>query len=398
MARSAQLTGIPAVDFNNTELAFSAKSNQELLRTYRLYKLIDSPFLTRIGPPMLRIALKLHLPVVGIIRKTLFSMFCGGISLKDSVNTTEFLAGHNMLSILDYAVEGERSEKGFDRTRDQIIATLTHASQRKEIPFIACKLTGLGDTNLMTRVQKGEELSGENQKRFEAFRQRVRAICEVASSYSMPVFIDAEESWFQDVFDRLAEEMMETYNKEKVIVATTLQMYRWDRLQYLRDLIKQCKEKGYIAGVKLVRGAYLEKETLRAKEMGYKNPMQPDKESTDRDFDAALKLCIDHIDHIETCAGTHNAKSCLYLVDLMREKGIPPEHPHVLFSQLLGMSDDISFNLAHAGFNVAKYVPYGPVKSVMPYLMRRAQENTAIAGQSSRELELLKKEMKRRNL
>ena len=384
------------INFNDTALAFKAKSDKELKRTYRLFRMIDSPILTKIGPKLITLAFQLRLPVKGLVKKTLFDIFVGGESLEDSVKTSAYLDSFGVKTILDYSVEGEKTAAGFDATKDEIIDTLDHGGKHTEVAFSACKLTGLAPFKVMEKVQQNMPLNEKEKQSLKAIRGRMEEIAQAARRNHTPIFIDAEESWIQDFIDDLAEDLMERYNQEKPLIHTTVQLYRWDRLEYLKALIEKSKEKGYILGVKLVRGAYLEKETDRAEEMDYKNPMQPNKAATDRDYDAALTLCLDHIDHVAVCAGTHNEASSRHLAKLMAERKLPPSHPNVFFAQLLGMSDNISFNLAHAGYNVAKYLPYGPVKAVLPYLIRRAEENTAVAGQASRETDLLKREIRRR--
>ncbi|RMG16435.1 MAG: proline dehydrogenase [Bacteroidetes bacterium] len=387
---------ISPLDFSNTQLAFQAKSDAQLKRAYWLYRMIDSPLITRVGPDLLTLAFKLHLPVKGLVRHTLFELFCGGTSIRDTIKKSEELYRYGVYTILDYSVEGEKNPVGFDATKDEIVATLNHGGQREYIAFSACKLSGLGDVDMMEKRQSGGQLSQEEQQAYQRLRQRVDEICAAAARNRTPIFIDAEESWIQEVIDQLAEEMMEKYNTEAPYVYTTIQFYRKGRIPYLHKLLDSGREKGYLPGIKLVRGAYLEKERERAREMGYPDPMQPNKEATDADYNAALEICVQHIERVAICAGTHNEYSCQYLTELMQQHELPNRHPHIVFAQLLGMSDHISFNLAHAGYRVAKYVPYGPVKAVMPYLIRRAQENTAIAGQSSREVVLLRKELERR--
>ncbi|MEL6255822.1 MAG: proline dehydrogenase family protein [Bacteroidota bacterium] len=384
------------INFNNTELAFKAKSDKELKRSYRLFRMIDNPFLTKVGPKLMMLGFKLRLPIKGIVRRTLFDIFVGGETLEETIKVSSYLDTFGVKTILDYSVEGEKTEEGFDKTLNEIIDAVKHGGRIQEVVFAACKLTGLADMDLMTKIQAGEKLAESEVKAKARVAERMDELAAVAKLHDTPIFIDAEDSWIQDYIDELAEEMMERYNKDKCYVYTTVQLYRHDRLAYLRGLIRRSEEKGYILGVKLVRGAYMEKEAERAEEMGYENPIQPDKASTDRDYNAALKLCINHLDHVAICAGTHNEASSLLLAELLEEKGLSPDHPHIWFAQLLGMSDNISFNLAHNGFNVAKYLPYGPVKAVMPYLIRRAEENTSVAGQASRETDLLSKEVKRR--
>lgn len=386
-------------DFNNTELAFRTKDNAHLKQALWLFRMIDSPFLASIGPKLMTWAFNWHLPVETIAKKTLFDQFCGGVSLEDTVPASKYLYEKGKVrTILDYSVEGEKSEKGFDATCDEIVDTLVHGGKYEAVAFTACKITGLGDFDLLAKIQANVHLTPAETFAFERVKARLEKICQAAVANDTPIFIDAEESWIQDTIDTLAEEAMEKYNQGKPLVYTTVQLYRHDRLQYLTKLIARSKSKNYILGVKLVRGAYMEKESERAETMGYADPIQTSKEATDKDYNAALTLCIDNLQHVAICAGTHNEESCRYLYELMSERNIPNGHTHILFAQLYGMSDHISFNLAYHGYNVAKYLPYGPVKAVMPYLMRRANENTSIAGQSSRELMLLKKEVARRHI
>jgi proline dehydrogenase len=394
----------PKVDFNNTRLAFRAKSLKQLRKAYWIYWAIDKPLLNAIGPKLLGLAIRLGLPVTGLVKSTLFEIFVGGENLQETAKTSQYLMEFNVRTILDFSKEGEKTEKGFEKTTEEILKMIRHAGKYDEVAFTAVKVTGIADFEVLERCQKvlqaGQEPEEGLKEREWASLQRIRGridrICATAVEEKTPVFLDAEESWIQDTIDMLAEEVMEKYNGENAWVATTLQMYRWDRIPYLKELIQRSRDKGYELGVKLVRGAYLEKENERAEEKGYKTPMHASKADTDRDFNEALRLCVENIDHVHVCAGTHNEKSSMLLTELMAQKGLEPGDSRVLFSQLLGMSDHISFNLGHGGYNTAKYVPYGPVRSVMPYLLRRADENTAVAGQSGRELQLLRKEVQRR--
>lgn len=384
------------LNFEDTALAFQHRSDKELKRIYRLFRLIDSPFLTRIGPPLVMKALQWNLPVEGLVKYTLYEIFCGGPSLEASLPVLEKIDSFGVKTILDYSVEGENTEAGLEYTFRELLASIEFGGGQASVAFIAMKMSGIADVELLQKKQGGTDLKAAEIKAYQRSKQRLYTLCEASVTHDLPIFIDAEESWIQGEIDELVEEMMETFNREKVYIYTTLQMYRHDRLDYLDQLLERGKKKGYVLGVKLVRGAYLEKENEQANEKGYPSPMQPNKRATDTDFNQALRICIAHIDRLALCAGTHNEESSALLADLMREKGVPHDHPHVSFAQLLGMSDHISFNLAQRGYRSAKYVPYGPVKAVIPYLMRRAQENTAIAGQSSREVELLKKEVQRR--
>lgn len=386
------------LSFENTEIAFRHLSNPALIRTYWVFRLINNNFLVKIGPPLTNLAIKIHLPIKGLIKATIFKQFCGGESITECENTISNLNNGGVGTILDYSVEGEDDELAFDETRNEIIKTIDRARQDRAVPITVFKVTGVGRFGLLEKLDAGTELMPAEKIEWEKVRQRVYDICSRASQASIPVMIDAEETWIQKTIDGLALEMMRAFNKEKAIVYNTYQLYRHDKLASLKADFEAAKCDGFVLGAKLVRGAYMEKERKRAAELGYPSPIQPDKQSTDRDYDEALRFVIDHLDQIALVAGTHNEQSCRLLATLLANKNIDLKHPHVYFSQLLGMSDNLSFNLAHAGFNVAKYVPYGPVEAVLPYLFRRAEENTAIAGQMSRELGFIIKERKRRGV
>jgi len=386
------------LDFRDTATAFADKSDAELREKYRLFKMLNSPFLNAIGTRAARFALSLGLPVEGLIKKTIFEQFCGGETIAESERVVGLLGRARIGAILDYAVEGKATEADFDNTRDEIMRTIERAKDDPNIPFAVFKVTGVAPLGTLEKISKKKKLDAKGQAKCERIHTRVNEICEFAYSLRQPVFIDAEESWIQDAIDRLASEMMEKYNRRAPIVFNTLQMYRTDRLQYLRDARKQAKADGYILAVKLVRGAYMEKERERAAEMGYESPIQPDKKATDRDYNAALEYCIDHLGDLAFVAGTHNERSTQLLAQMMHKRGLQHDHPHIFYSQLYGMSDNLSYVLAKNGYNVSKYVPYGPVGDAIPYLIRRAQENTSVTGQVSRELELISIELERRRL
>jgi proline dehydrogenase len=385
------------LSFENTEIAFRHSTNTDLNRAYWLFKVINVNFLVKIGPPITNFAVKIGLPIKGLIKATIFKHFCGGETIEECTQTIKNLADGKVGTILDYSIEGEDDEKVFDNTRDEIIRTILTASKSKNIPLTVFKVTGVGRFGLLERLDEGVKLSVDEQIEWQTVQDRVLAICEMAHSEGVPVMIDAEESWIQKTIDNLALNMMRFFNKEKAIVYNTYQLYRHDKLASLIQDHAVAEEEGFILGAKIVRGAYMEKERKRAEERGYPSPIQPNKEATDRDYNDALIYCADNISDIAIVAGTHNEESCRLLAELLNEKQIEHKNPHVYFSQLLGMSDNLSFNLANASYNVAKYVPYGPIKAVLPYLFRRAQENTAIAGQMSRELSLIVKEKKRRD-
>ena len=390
--------GKGSLSFENTEVAFRHSSNTDLKRAYWLFRIININFLVKIGPPITNFAMDIGLPIKSLIKATIFKHFCGGETIGECDNTIKNLSQGGVGTILDYSVEGEDDEQVFDHTRDEIILTIKRATGDKAVPITVFKVTGVGRFGLLEKLDTGAELSAAEEAEWKKVRARVLAICTKAYETGVPVMIDAEETWIQKTIDMLALNMMRKFNKDKAIVYNTYQLYRHDKLQSLKGDHNVAVTEGFILGAKLVRGAYMEKERKRAAEMGYECLIQPDKPSADRDYDSAVRFCVENVEKVAFVAGTHNENSCRLLADLLNEKNINHNHPHVYFSQLLGMSDNLSFNLADAGYNVAKYVPYGPVKAVLPYLFRRAQENTAIAGQMSRELGLILKEKKRRRV
>ena len=385
------------LDFQDTDTAFADKSDAELKEKCRLFKLLNSPFLNAVGTLSARLALALGLPVEGLIKHTIFEQFCGGETVEECEQTIIELGRSNIGTILDYAVEGKASEGAFDDTKDEIIRTIERAKDDPNIPFAVFKVTGIAPLGTLERLSAKKRLDAKSQAKCERIHNRIDEICQCAYSIGQPVFIDAEDSWIQDAIDRMATEMMEKYNLERPLIFNTLQLYRTDRLEYLKEARRQAKSDGYLLAVKLVRGAYMEKERARAAEMEYPSPIHPDKESTDRDYDAAIDYCLDHLDDIAFVAGTHNEQSTQMLAQKMHDRGIPENHPHIFFSQLYGMGDNLSYVLAKNNYNVSKYVPYGPVKDAVPYLIRRAHENSSAAGQVSRELDLISNELRRRN-
>ncbi|MFM2285881.1 MAG: hypothetical protein RLZZ543_1378 [Bacteroidota bacterium] len=384
------------VSFENTEIAFKSKSNNELSKAWWLFRFIGNNQLVSLSKPFAGIAVRIGFPFRYMIRQTIFQHFCGGETIRSCEDTISHLASFHVHTILDYSVEGKESEADFDRTTQEIIDTQERSVLDEHIPFSVFKLTGIARFALLEKASSGEAMTEAERSEFERVRHRVERICKRASELERCVMMDAEESWIQPIMDELMLDMMRRFNKEKAVVYNTFQMYRHDRLAKLKELHAQALKDDFYPGVKLVRGAYMEKERARAAEKGYSSPIQPDKSATDRDYDAALTFMVEHIDRFSICAGSHNENSAQLLMKLMEEKHISKNDYRVYFSQLLGMSDHISFNLAHAGYNVAKYVPYGPVKDVLPYLIRRADENTSVAGQTGRELKLLSTERARR--
>lgn len=387
---------VTRISFDDTSVAFSAKSDKELKKMHFLFSAMNNKLLVDIGTYLMKGSLRWGLPVKGLIKKTVFDHFCGGETIRECAATIQDLAKYNIGTILDYSVEGATDEKGFDRTTEEILMTIEKAKGNPLIPFTVFKVTGLASSALLEKKQKGEELSDKERQEFDLVRGRVEKICKKACENDVRVFVDGEESWLQDSIDELVYEMMAKFNQEKAIVYNTYQMYRKDMLANFRKAFHYAVTYNYYLGAKLVRGAYMEKERERAEEKGYEDPIQVDKAATDADYNRALLFCLDHKQRISLCSGSHNEYSNYYLTLLMDKHGLKNNDERVYFAQLYGMSDNISFNLSHAGYNVAKYVPYGPIKAVMPYLFRRAEENTSISGQSSRELTLIKTELKRR--
>ena len=396
---SLPIVPITKLSFDNTEIAFKHQSNKELKQSYWLFKAISNNLLVKIGPFFTKLALGIKLPISSVIKATIFKQFCGGEDIQECTSVIHKLAKENVGTILDYSVEGEEFEEAFDHTQSEIINTIKKAVELPHaIPFCVFKVSGIARFALLEKINAQEELSKLEQYEWEKALARVNAICEVASQYQKKIMIDAEESYIQDAIDQIALDMMAKYNKTTAIVYNTYQLYRHDKLASLIADTTIAQTTPFILGAKLVRGAYMEKERKRAKMLNIPSPIQPNKEATDRDYDAAISFCVENINHVSFIAGTHNQKSCEILAERIEFLALQPNHQHVYFSQLLGMSDNLSFNLANAGFNVAKYVPYGPVKSVLPYLFRRAEENTAIAGQMGRELTLIDREIKRRGI
>ena len=384
--------------FDNTETAFQLKSDSELERAYFLFKMISMEPLVRIGSAVTKFALNVNLPVEGLIRSTVFDHFCGGVNERDCMGTVDKLYDVGVSSVLDFSVEGKEEDLQFDATAQKVIELTEFAENKEAMPFSVFKPTGLGRFKIWQKITEKKPLTESEQVYWENLQARYDTVSKAAHDWGIRLLIDAEESWMQDAADDLCEKMMEKYNIDRPIVFNTLQCYRWDRLDYLKKLHQRARTKGYKLGFKIVRGAYLEKENERAIENGYKSPICESKKATDDNFNEIMKYILDNIEDIEIFVGTHNETSTYLCMDVMKEKGIAKSDDRVWFGQLYGMSDHITFNLGAEGYNVAKYIPFGPVKDVMPYLIRRAEENTSVAGQTSRELTLLKKEKARRKL
>lgn len=385
------------LNFQDTATAFADKTNVQLREKYWLFKTMGSQALVNFGTALTNFALSFHLPVKTLIKKTLFRQFCGGETIAECEPTIRKLGKSNIGTILDYSVEGKSDEEDFCRTKNEIIETVKRAGDDANIPFAVFKTTGIAPLGTLEKMSAGIALTDQGKAKWQRIQERVDEICRLAHSLEQPVFIDAEDSWIQNSIDTLAESMTEKYNREKPIVFNTIQLYRHDRLEFLKSSHRKAKENGCLLAVKLVRGAYMEKERSRAVEMNYPSPIQADKAATDRDYDAAIDFCLENISDIAFVAGTHNEKSVQMLAQKMEARKIPHNHPHVFFSQLFGMSDNLSYILADNQYNVSKYVPYGPVEDAVPYLIRRAKENTSVMGQMSRELDLIDKELKRRS-
>ncbi len=384
--------------FDNTETAFALKSDSQLERAYFLFRMIQNEPMVRIGTAVTNFALKAHLPVEGLIRSTVFDHFCGGVTEEDCIPIINNMYDNgNVHSILDYSVEGKEEEESFDHALNKTLEVIHFCAEKDSIPFAVFKPTGFGRFALYQKISEGKELNDDEQEEWKRVVARFHKVCNLAKKKDVPVLIDAEESWMQDAADWLIEDLMEMYNKDKAIIFNTLQMYRHDRLDYLKKLKAKANEKDFYIGMKVVRGAYMEKERERAAEMGYPSPICKDKQATDENYDAAINYMMEQ-PKMAVFAGTHNENSSYLLMELADKYKIDKTDTRMWFGQLFGMSDHISYNLAKEGYNVAKYLPFGPVRDVMPYLIRRAEENTSVAGQTSRELNLLKTERKRRKL
>jgi proline dehydrogenase len=397
------------ISFDNTEYAFAYKDNAALKKASFLFSTMGIGWLVKLGTRLTPFAMRLRLPVNGIIRNTIFKQFVGGETLEETAKVADKLEAFNVKVILDYGVEGKEGEESFDHAKEEFIRVIRYASTQANIPFISIKVTGFARFALLEKLNQlnsrsttlqgqvnTEGLTGEEIKEWQRVETRMDEIITEATTRKIGVLVDAEESWIQEPVDALTMEMMEKYNKGTAVVFNTIQLYRRDRLEFLKESFQQARNKNFLLAVKLVRGAYMEKERVRADEKAYPSPIQPDKSATDRDYNLAVSFCIEHLDNISMIVASHNEYSNLYTTRLLDQKNLPLAHPHVHFSQLYGMSDNITFNLAKAGCSVSKYLPFGPIRDVIPYLMRRAQENSSVSGHTGRELALIKKELKRR--
>lgn len=384
------------LSFDNTEIAFRYKSNSDLSRARFLFSTIANPGLVQVGKSLTYFALKLHLPIAWVIKPTLYKHFVGGETLEECEKTVKLLSKYKLKSILDYSVEGGKDHETMQRTLDETLRSVVHAAKHPDIPFSVFKPTAFASQHVLTVASENAAVDEETAKAIRFFKNSVEKLCKTAFENDVPIMIDAEDSWYQPFVDQVVTGMMEKYNKKKAIVYNTLQMYRTDRLNFLKESLRKAEEGNYYLGIKFVRGAYMEKERLRAAEKGYPSPIQPDKAATDQNYDAGIAYTLEHLDRISVFNGSHNENSNHLLTELMERQGLARNESKIWFSQLYGMSDHISFNLADEGYNVAKYIPYGPVRNILPYLIRRAEENTSIAGQTGRELGLLEQERLRR--
>jgi len=386
-------------DFNDISIAFRDKNNKELKKTYWLFKGMNMPLLVNVGAKLGLVAIKMSFPFVDkMIKSTIFQQFCGGTSLRESLPIIERLSNQHIFSVLDYGAEGKNKEEEFDFTLQEAKRAVEFAANSGFNPFVSIKLTGLVHQEILEDLASGIALDDESSSAFNRFQNRVDSLCDLAFSKKVSVFIDAEESWIQQPIDDLANAMMEKYNVERALIYNTFQMYRKDRLDFLKESFLLSKGKGFILGAKLVRGAYMEKENIRAASLNIDSPIHDSKDFTDQSFNEGIRFCLDHYQEMASCNASHNVFSVSVQVEEMAKRQIPFNHPHLYFCQLMGMSDILTFNLANAGFNVGKYVVYGEIKEVVPYLIRRAEENSSVTGDMSRELGLVKSEMNRRKL
>lgn len=390
------------LSFDNTEVAFAHKSNRDLKKAYRLFQTFGYPMLVKYGPKLTNFALDIGLPIKSIIKSTIFAQFCGGETIGESYPSAKLLYKNRIGAILDYSVEGEGTGEDFAKALGELQKVIIEATDKPEYPFAVFKCTGIGSFQMLEHVTASirgkKDTTYRDDLDYLHFRSRFEALCKLAFENNTKLFVDAEESWIQDAIDEITYQNMAIYNTDRAIVYNTIQLYRTERIPEMMVRIEEARIGGYKIGFKLVRGAYMEKETARAAELGYPNPIQKSKKDTDEDYDAAIQLCFENRDVVSICAGTHNEKSSLVLAKLLQEGNVEKNDDRFWFAQLYGMSDHISYNLAAAGYNVAKYLPYGPIKEVLPYLSRRAQENSSVKGQAGRELSLIKSELKRRKL
>lgn len=374
------------MNFKNTSVAYAYKTKKELKSALFVYKIITKPFLVKLGKFGLNIALALHIPIKPFTN-FMFKQFCGGENLDEILKISERIAKYNVKAIPDYSIEGVSEMSAFNKLIDEVKKVIDIASVNKNIPFAVFKPTGLINSDFLK-----QEINADHSE-LHAYRQRMNEIFSYAAEKNVKVLVDAEDYWFQDRIDEILLDFMKIYNRDKTIVFTTLQMYRIDRLDYLKFITDMAKREGFKIGVKFVRGAYMEKERKRAAEGGYADPINPTKEATDLSFDNAIEYSVEKIEIVEVFCGTHNENSVLNLVNLIEKHNLPKSDSRIWFSQLYGMRDNISFNLAAEGYNVAKYLPYGPVKDVMPYLVRRAEENSSMGSQAGEEIRMLMEEV-----
>jgi len=386
----------PILDFDDTAIAFERKTDAELRQMRFLFGMMNRAWLVSIGSRLTLLALKIRLPIQGIIKKTIFKQFCGGANLAECAVSAAVLAKYKVKTVLDFGVEAKTTEADFDRTEQENLKAIQFAAKDGNVPIISVKVSGLAQFDLLEKVSAKKLLSSAQQQAFERAKKRLENICIAAADNGVAIFVDAEESWIQDAIDALAMEMMQAYNRKKVVVYNTFQMYRHDRLAYLKASWETAQAGQFLLGAKIVRGAYMEKERERAKNMNYPSPIQPDKAASDRDYNLAVEFCVANYETMASCVASHNQKSSALQASLILEKGIDRQHAHLSFCQLYGMSDNLTFNLAKAGFNTSKYVPYGAVNEVMPYLIRRAKENSSVNGEVSRELGFIVSEINRR--
>jgi len=385
------------IDFEDTNTAFRIKSDRDLRRAYLLFRLFSYPTLVKIGNPLIRILTAIRFPIGWLVKPTAFKQFVGGETLETCQGAVDMLKSGNVYSLFDYSVEGKESDRAMEAALQETLRAIEHAGDNPDIPFAVFKPTAFGNSRAMEVLSGASVADREMIREGEKFRSRIDRLCKSAFDHDVPILIDAEDTFYQNFIDTVAMDMMRKYNYKRAIVFNTYQMYRHDRIGVLEEDIRTAREEHFFLGAKFVRGAYMERERERARKLRYPDPIQPDKESTDRDYNLALKICMDHLDIVSIFNGTHNEYSSLYLTELMAKRKVKPSDGRIWFSQLFGMSDHISFNLAAAGYNVVKYVPYGPVRFVLPYLMRRVEENTSVKGQTGRELSLIKKERNRRH-
>lgn len=382
-----------------SDSAFSHYSISQLRRTKVLFKILQNPLVSWFSGFVPHIPILLRLPFVkSLIKHYIFSHFCGGEDWKEVHQSALKLQKQNILSSLDYSVECKQTEQDYETTKKVLLNVLEEAKNLSHIPFCVLKITGLGRFALLEKIHNGQTLSDNEKAEWQRVQSRFDSICEKAVDCNTKLLVDAEESWIQKPIDNIVKRAMKRHNQNEPMIYNTYQLYLKAKYEQLKTDWEKAKEKGYILGSKLVRGAYMEKETKRAVKMHLPNPIQPSKAKCDQDFNDSLKFCLKHIDDFGIYIGTHNIESTQKARQLMQEYGIAKSDERVFFSQLLGMREILSYELAQQDYLVSKYTPFGKIAEVIPYLLRRIQENSSVKDQLNDEIKVITRELENQKL